>query len=139
MKLEVVTPFGKGIDEADVTEVVASGEAGELGVRSGHVPLITSLVPGRLIYEKGGARKTFAADEGFLQVVGDVVRVITETLLAPQAVDVERAQKAFDRATQALKDPQNQGMAERKPYEAAMARARTRLEVAKLAPARPSE
>jgi len=139
MKLEVVTPFGTGIDEDGVTEVVATGALGELGIRPGHVPLITSLVPGRLVYEKGGVRRTYAADEGFLAVEGDVVRVVTETLLAPQEVDVERAQTAFDRATKSLAEPQNQGQRERAGFEAALARARTRLEVAKLKPASPAE
>jgi F-type H+-transporting ATPase subunit epsilon len=139
MKLVVVTPFGTGIDEDGVTEVVATGELGELGVRPGHVPLISSLKAGRLVYEKGGARKTFAADEGFLEVGGDVVRVITETLLAPQEVDVERAQQALERATQALREPQNQGQKERATFEAALARARTRLDVAKLKPTTPAE
>lgn len=123
--------MGTGVDEDDVTEVVATGELGELGIRPGHVPLISSLVPGRLVYEKkGGARKVFAADEGFVQVSEDVVRVTTETLLAPDEVDVDRAQRAFDRATEALKQSENQTPKARQKYEDALARARTRLDVA---------
>ena len=133
MNLEVVTPFGAKVDEADVAEIVASGELGELGVRPGHIPLITSLVPGRLVVEKSGETKSYAADTGYLQVHGDTVRVITETLLAPEEIDVERAQKAFDRAAAALADPAQLKAQERRSFERKLARAQTRLAVAKLA------
>lgn len=130
MKLEVVTPFGAKVDETDVTEVVATGELGELGIRPGHVPLITSLKPGRLVYEKGGQRRAFAADAGFLEVHADLVRVLTETLLAAADIDVERAEAALHRAEDGLKDPNNQTGAARKDLEARLARARVRLAIA---------
>ena len=133
MKLEVVTPFGAKADEPEVTEVVAPGALGELGVLPGHEPLITTLVPGRLVFEKAGKRTTYAADEGFLQVIGDTVRVITETCLAPDEIDVERAQRALARADETLTKSENLSDEKREKALAARARAQSRLDVAALA------
>ena len=50
MKLSLTTPKGALVD-ADVEEVTAFGELGELGVLPGHVPLMTALRPGVLSYK----------------------------------------------------------------------------------------
>ena len=133
MKLEVVTPIGSKVDEAEINEVVAPGALGELGILPGHEPLLTTLVPGRLVYEKGGAQVTFAADTGFLQVIGDTVRVITETCLAPEDIDTERAEIALNRADDTLTRSENLSNEKRAKALAARDRAQTRLEVAALA------
>lgn len=133
MKLEVVTPLGEKVAETDITEVVATGALGEFGVMADHEPLITALVPGRLVYTKAGREATLAADQGFLEVSGDTVRVITETALRPEEIDVERAQRAFDRATERLAQDEYQTADKRPPVAAALARATCRLAVAALA------
>ena len=54
MKLSVTTPRGALVD-ADVDEVTAPGALGEFGVLPGHVPLMSALKPGVLVYRAGGA------------------------------------------------------------------------------------
>jgi len=70
MKLSLTTPRGSLVD-ADVDEVTAPGEIGELGVLPGHVPLMTTLRPGVLSYKKGDQEAVVAVGEGFLQVAPD--------------------------------------------------------------------
>ena len=70
MKLSLTTPRGALVD-ADVDEVTAPGESGELGVLPGHVPLMTTLRPGVLSYKKGDQEAVVAVGEGFLQVAPD--------------------------------------------------------------------
>jgi F-type H+-transporting ATPase subunit epsilon len=60
--------------------VVAPGHDGELGILTGHAPLMTVLGTGTLRLSGGASGSTaFKVQGGFLQVVGDVVRVVTES------------------------------------------------------------
>ena len=63
MKLSLTTPRGALVD-ADVDEVTAPGEIGELGVLPGHVPLMTTLRPGVLSYKKGDQEGVVAVGRG---------------------------------------------------------------------------
>ena len=67
MKLSLTTPKGALVD-ADVEEVTAPGELGELGVLPGHVPLMTALRPGVLSYKAKDHDGVVAVGQGFLQV-----------------------------------------------------------------------
>ncbi len=58
--------------------VVAPGFDGELGILPMHAPLMTLLGKGVLRVDSSGGEKRFHVDGGFLQVVDDVVRVVTE-------------------------------------------------------------
>ena len=71
MKLSLTTPRGAILD-LDVEEVTAPGKLGEFGVLPGHVPLMSEIKPGVLVYRaKGAASSTLgvvAVGPGFLQV-----------------------------------------------------------------------
>jgi F-type H+-transporting ATPase subunit epsilon len=106
MKLLVTTPRGALVD-ADVDEVTAPGALGEFGVLPGHVPLMSALKPGVLVYRAGGAGArggVVAVGPGFLQVAApaqndtahDRVLVLVDQALA--AGDIDRAEAARDLA-----------------------------------------
>jgi F-type H+-transporting ATPase subunit epsilon len=106
MKLSVTTPRGALVD-ADVDEVTAPGALGEFGVLPGHVPLMSALKPGVLVYRAGGAGArggVVAVGPGFLQVAApaqndtahDRVLVLVDQALA--AGDIDRAEAAKDLA-----------------------------------------
>src|SRR5439155_1173581 len=71
MKFSLTTPRG-ALVEADVDEVTAPGALGEFGVLPGHVPLMSALRPGVLVYrakDASGPRSgVIAVGAGFLQV-----------------------------------------------------------------------
>jgi F-type H+-transporting ATPase subunit epsilon len=67
MKLSVTTPRGSLVD-TDVEEVTAPGVLGEFGVLPGHVPLMSALRPGVLVYRTKEHAGVLAVGEGFLQV-----------------------------------------------------------------------
>jgi ATP synthase F1 epsilon subunit len=102
MKLSLTTPKGALVD-ADVDEVTAPGEIGELGVLPGHVPLMTTLRPGVLSYKTGEREAVVAVGEGFLQVApdprgqgntpGDRVLVLVDQAIAAGAVNREVASR----------------------------------------------
>lgn len=62
--------------EGTAESVVAPAFDGEVGILTGHAPMMTLLGRGELRLDGSGQR--FRVQGGFLQVVDDQVRVVTE-------------------------------------------------------------
>ena len=58
--------------------VVAPAFDGEVGILPGHAPMMTLLGKGTLRLGGDGSAGRFRVEGGFLQVVDDTVRVVTE-------------------------------------------------------------
>lgn len=77
MHVTVISPEAAMFDgEADA--VVAPAFDGEVGILPRHAPFMTLLGTGTLVVRQGGAARRFSVRGGFLQVVDDRVRVVTE-------------------------------------------------------------
>ncbi|MBI2407621.1 MAG: ATP synthase F1 subunit epsilon [Gemmatimonadetes bacterium] len=76
LKVSVVSPEAT-LYEGEATSVVAPAFDGEVGILPSHAPMITVLGRGTLRVD-GAAPARFAVSGGFVQVVDDVVRVVTE-------------------------------------------------------------
>ena len=63
--------------EGTTESVVAPAFDGEVGILTGHAPMMTLLGRGELRLGSGGGQR-FQVQGGFLQVVDDQVRVVTE-------------------------------------------------------------
>lgn len=68
--------------EGEVESVVAPAFDGEVGVLQHHAPMVTLLGRGELRLKGGSADRNFTVEGGFLQVVDDQVRVVTEKATA---------------------------------------------------------
>ena len=95
LKLEIVTPEEKIYSE-DVEMVTLPGSEGELGVYPKHVPLLTTLKPGELRVVKGGRESTMAIGEGFVEIKGDAVSVLTDMALESEKIDIATAEAAVE-------------------------------------------
>ena len=128
MKLEIVTPYSKVLDEL-VDEVTATGKLGEFGVLPGHSPFLTSLKIGELSYKQEGKIATMALNWGYFEVRDDKVIILVETAEKADQIDLERAKAALGRAESKLKElsPEDKNF---KIYEAALERALIRMQVA---------
>jgi F-type H+-transporting ATPase subunit epsilon len=76
LKVSVISPEA-ALYEGEATSVVVPAFDGEVGILTGHAPMMTLLGKGELRIE-GGAGKKFTIEGGFLQVLGNHVRVVTE-------------------------------------------------------------
>jgi len=79
LTVSVISPE-RVLFEGQAAGVVAPGFDGELGILPGHAPLMTVLGKGTLRLD--GTSQAFKVEGGFLQVVDNVVRVVTETATA---------------------------------------------------------
>lgn len=133
LTLRVITP------ESIVVDTVASavqfpGLDGLMGVLPRHAPLVAALDAGPLTWVEGGVEQGMFVAGGFAEVRDNTVRLVTEASEPVTEIDVERAQRAAERARERLR---NQGPSEDgQPFdlyraEASMRRAIQRLNVAK--------
>lgn len=75
LKISVISPEATLFD-GEASSVTAPAFDGEVGILPKHAPMVTTLGAGVLRIGNGEAR--FNVEGGFLQVVDDVVRVVTE-------------------------------------------------------------
>jgi F-type H+-transporting ATPase subunit epsilon len=97
LKLEIVTPEAKVYSE-DVEMVTLPGIEGEMGVFPMHVPLMTQIVSGELVARKGGQDFLLAVGEGFAEITGDHVAVLTDMAIQVEEIDERKAEEARQRA-----------------------------------------
>jgi F-type H+-transporting ATPase subunit epsilon len=103
LRLEIVTPETTAYSQ-DVEMVTVPGTEGELGVYPNHVPLLTTLKPGELRVVQGGKVSFLAVGEGFIEIKGDAVSVLTDMALEASAIDEGAAEAAVARAQAAMKE-----------------------------------
>jgi len=103
IRLELVTPERLLMSE-EVDEVVAPGNDGEFGVLPEHTQFLAVLNIGILRYRKGSATTLIALGGGFSEVTPERVVVMADTAERSDEIDVERAQRARDRAEARLKE-----------------------------------
>ena len=102
-KLEVITPDRMVLSETDTTSVVLPGSLGYLGVLANHAPLMTELTIGELDFHRAdGSTDIMAVSGGFIEVFDNVVTVLAENAELAGEINVERAEKAADRARQRM-------------------------------------
>ena len=77
LQVSVISPE-KTLFEGSVESLVAPAFDGEVGILPGHAPMVTVLGKGTLRLGAEGSAGRFTVEGGFLQVVDDAVRVVTE-------------------------------------------------------------
>jgi F-type H+-transporting ATPase subunit epsilon len=126
IKLEIVTPEAK-IFSDDVDMVTLTGTEGEMGILPQHMPLMTQLVAGEIIAQKGKDTIFLAVGDGFVQVTGDRVAILTDMAIAADNIDEAKAEEARQlaegRLAQKITDE------EAAHIQAALAHATTQLKV----------
>ncbi|MFP4069574.1 MAG: ATP synthase F1 subunit epsilon [Opitutales bacterium] len=109
LTLEIITPDEKVLS-ASADQVVLPTETGETGILTGHVPLVTKLVPGEVKVIKGGDTEFLAVDGGFAKVLGNTVSVLTEAAINVKAIDLSEVESAQARAEEALRQAEAEGI-----------------------------
>jgi len=97
LKLEIVTPEAKIYSE-DVDMVTLPGVEGEMGIYPMHIPLMTQIAHGEIVAKKGGVDHYLATGEGFVQITGDRVAILTDMAIKADDIDEARAEEARKRA-----------------------------------------
>lgn len=97
LKLEIVTPEAKIYSE-DVDMVTLPGVEGEMGIYPMHIPLMTQIAHGEIVARKGGVDHYLATGEGFVQITGDRVAILTDMAIKADDIDEAKAEEARKKA-----------------------------------------
>ncbi|MGN6386353.1 MAG: ATP synthase F1 subunit epsilon [Verrucomicrobiota bacterium] len=103
LKLEIVTPEAITYSE-DVDMVTLPAVEGEMGVFPMHIPLMTQIVPGEIAVRKNGQDYFLAVGEGFVEITGDRVAVLTDMAIKAENIDELKAEEARKRAEARLQE-----------------------------------
>ncbi len=103
LKLEIVTPEAKTFSE-DVEMVTLPAAEGEMGVYPMHVPLMTQIVAGEVIVLKDGRNIHLAVGDGFVEITGDHVAILTDMAVKSDNIDEAKAEEAKKRAEARLSE-----------------------------------
>jgi F-type H+-transporting ATPase subunit epsilon len=97
LKLEIVTPDTKTFSE-DVEMVTLPGVEGEMGIYPMHVPLMTQIVAGEISVRKDGRDYFLAVGDGFAEITGTRVAIMTDMAIRAENIDEAKAEEARQRA-----------------------------------------
>ncbi|MCE0483094.1 MAG: F0F1 ATP synthase subunit epsilon [Methylacidiphilales bacterium] len=127
LKLEIITPESKIFDD-NVDEVLLPGSEGDMGILPKHENLVTDLKAGELRYKRNGQVETLAIGEGFAEITGDSVAVLTDAAVREADIDVQVAEEAVKRAEELLKSNTLEGE-ELEATQAALARSLAQIHI----------
>ena len=97
LKLEIVTPDAVAYSE-DVEMVTLPAVEGEMGVYPQHVPVLTQIVPGEIVVRKDGRDHFLAVGEGFVEITGERVAILSDMAMRAENIDEAKAEEARQRA-----------------------------------------
>lgn len=103
LKLEIVTPEAITYSE-DVDMVTIPATEGEMGIYPMHVPLMTTIGSGEVVVRKGTQEYFLAVGEGFVEITGDKVAILTDMAIKADLIDEAKAEEARKRAESRLQE-----------------------------------
>ena len=127
--LQIVTPDGEFFD-GPAQQVRVRTINGDVAILDHHIPYVTALGTGEasVTTEDGTVRKA-AASGGMLSVAPETVRVVATTFEWAEDIDLDRAQRAKERAEERIKKARD--AKELELAKAKLSRALVRLKVGK--------
>ena len=102
LKLEIVTPSAVVYSE-DVSLVALPGRQGDMGIYPNHVPLMTKVAAGEVELTRDGQKEMLAVGEGFAEVTGNRVSILTDMAALEADIDEAKAEEALKAAEDRLK------------------------------------
>lgn len=104
LHFSIVTPEGP-LYENEVDSVTVPTVSGVITVLPQHIPLVSLLAPGELMYRYGGDDYFVAVSSGIVEVrSGSQLVILADSAERAEHIDLERAEAARQRAAALLED-----------------------------------
>ncbi len=100
-----------------------------MGILPNHAPMLTALAFGEVMVRNQGDEQFFAIGGGYAEVQPDRVIILADSAEHAGEIDLERAEKAREKAEQAMKEGVPTDAAKYAQIEAALRRAQIRIDV----------
>jgi F-type H+-transporting ATPase subunit epsilon len=129
LTVRVIAP-DKTVWDSSAEEVILPSTTGQLGILSGHAPLLSALDVGVMRVRDSKEWVAIALMGGFAEVENDEVTILVNGAERGTAIDVDKAREEFEAATQqANKVGENDRQAQIQATQA-LKRARARFQAA---------
>lgn len=140
LRFQIITLSGTQFDE-EVYEAMLPTPDGQIGVFSGHMPLVSLAVPGvisvrRQARDSDNKLEYFATDGGVIEVLDGTVRILADEAVHADDIHEAAAQKALAAAEEAYKNAKDKMSLDK--AQAMIDRQRARLNVAGVRRNRPT-
>jgi F-type H+-transporting ATPase subunit epsilon len=130
LTVEIVTAERVVRVEEGVDALVVPASEGQLTILPRHASLMTTLDFGELIFRRGSVEEYFAVEGGFMEVRNDHVSVLADAAENVEEIDIDRAERARQRAEARLRDArERQSEVDLARAQAALQRSLLRLRV----------
>lgn len=107
-KLKIVTPDGL-IFDGEAEELIVRTTGGDVAILARHMNYVAPLGMGRAVVVSGGKRRTAACIGGMLSVSDGEVTLVPTTFEWSDKIDLERAERSYQRADKVLHDSSASG------------------------------
>ncbi|MBW4653161.1 MAG: F0F1 ATP synthase subunit epsilon [Kaiparowitsia implicata GSE-PSE-MK54-09C] len=130
LTIRVVAP-DKTVWDASSEEVILPSTTGQLGILSGHAPLLTALDTGVMRVRSGKEWVAIALMGGFAEIENDEVTILVNAAERGDKIDLDSARQAFSDAEARLEKARSgDNRSEQISSTQAYKRARARLQAA---------
>jgi F-type H+-transporting ATPase subunit epsilon len=119
----------RSVFSEEVDYVSLPGSEGMMGILPNHAPMLTALAFGEVMVRNQGDEQFFAIGGGYAEVQPDRVIILADSAEYAGEIDLERAEKAREKAEQAMKEGVPEDAAKYAQIEAALRRAEIRIDV----------
>ncbi len=130
IRLDIVSPDKGELFSKDIDMLIVRSIAGELGILPRHANLLTELLPHAMRIKMDGGEQLIALGGGFMEVTPEKITVLADSAELPENIDVERAQRAKQRAEERIaqyKQATKDSLIDIDRANKALARAKARL------------
>ena len=100
--LRVITPDRIALDTT-VDSIKVPALDGSMGILPRHAAMVAALDAGEVGFLSGGRDESLFVSGGFAEVRGATVRIVADAAERPSDIDVERADRAAERAKERLR------------------------------------
>ena len=100
--LKIITP-DRVFYEGEASMVEFTTTEGEIGVYKMHVPTTVIVSPGVLTITEAEDQKHAALHAGFVEILPEKVTILAEIIEWPEEIDLDRADRAKERAEERLR------------------------------------
>lgn len=128
LQCEIVTQE-RTVFSAEVDAVNLPTPEGRMGVLPNHMVMLTTLGFGEVSVRRGTDVEYFAIGGGFAEVLPDRVTLLADSAEGVEEIDLERAQRARERAEQAMEEGIPEDSERYAQIEASLRRAQARIEI----------
>ncbi len=128
IQCEIVTQE-RTVFSAEVDAVNLPTPEGRMGVLPNHMVMLTTLGFGEVIVRRGGEEEYFAIGGGFAEILPKRITLLADSAEEAEEIDLERAQRARERAEQAMREGIPEDSERYAQIEASLRRAQARIEI----------